>query len=150
MRIGVNGSDRCDTGRVADELRVDRSLVIPAAELSERFLASGGPGGQHANKAATRVDLRFDVLGSPALTERQRELLVERIGPVVRVVVDDERSQARNRDLARQRLAGRIRNALVVDAPRRATKPTRGSKRRRLEAKRRRSELKAQRRRPEI
>lgn len=133
---------------MADELQVRPGLVIPASELAERFMPSGGPGGQHANRSATRVELRFDVTASAALSEPQRSRLLERLGEEVRVVVDEERSQARNRDLARDRLAGRIRNALVVEPPRRATKPTRGSRRRRLEAKKQRSELKQQRRRP--
>ena len=129
---------------------MDGRLVIPAAELSERFLPSGGPGGQHANKASTRVELRFDVAASGVLSPAQRRRLRERIGDDVRVVVDDERSQARNRAIARERLAGRIRNALVVETRRRATRPTRGSQRRRLESKKQRSELKKQRRRPEF
>ncbi|MCB1271569.1 MAG: aminoacyl-tRNA hydrolase [Microthrixaceae bacterium] len=133
-----------------EDLPVDGRLVIPAAELSERFLPSGGPGGQHANKASTRVELRFDVAASGVLSPAQRRRLRERIGDDVRVVVDDERSQARNRAIARERLAGRIRNALVVETRRRATRPTRGSQRRRLESKKQRSELKKQRRRPEF
>lgn len=134
---------------MADELQVRSGLVIPAAELSERFMPSGGPGGQHANRSSTRVELRFDVTASAVLSDSQRQRLLDRLGDEVRVVVDDERSQSRNRDIARERMAGRIRNALVVETPRRATKPTRGSKRRRLDAKKRRSELKQQRRRPE-
>ena len=133
-----------------EDLPVDGRLVIPAAELSERFLPSGGPGGQHANKASTRVELRFDVAASGVLSPAQRRRLRERIGDDVRVVVDDERSQARNRAIARERLAGRIRYALVVETRRRATRPTRGSQRRRLESKKQRSELKKQRRRPEF
>lgn len=135
---------------MADELQVRSGLVIPAAELTERFMPSGGPGGQHANRASTRVELRFDVTTSAVLSNSQRQRLLDRLGEEVRVVVDEQRSQSRNRDIARERLAGRIRNALVVEAPRRATKPTRGSKRRRLDAKKRRSELKQQRRRPDV
>ncbi len=134
---------------MADDLPIRTGLTIPSAELGERFMPSGGPGGQHANRSSTRVELRFNVAESAALTEAQRARLIDRLGEDVRVVVDEERSQLRNRDLARERLAGRIRNALVVEAPRRATRPTRGSKRRRLDAKRQRSELKQQRRRPE-
>lgn len=134
---------------MADELQVRAGLVIPAAELTERFMPSGGPGGQHANRASTGVELRFDVTSSAVLSDSQRRRLLDRLGEEVRVVVDEERSQSRNRDIARKRLAGRIQNALVVEPPRRATKPTRGSKRRRLDAKKRRSELKQQRRRPE-
>ncbi|HEX2577005.1 MAG TPA: alternative ribosome rescue aminoacyl-tRNA hydrolase ArfB [Aquihabitans sp.] len=131
-----------------DVLRVNRSLEIPLAELEVRFSASGGPGGQHANKAATRVELTFDAAASPSLDERQRERITERLGPVVRVVVDDERSQLRNRVLAEQRLAARLGSALHVDPPRRATRPSRGAKERRLRSKRERSETKANRRRP--
>lgn len=135
---------------MADELEVRPGLVIPAVELTERFTPSGGPGGQHANRTSTRVELSFDVTASAVLSEGQRARLTDRVGEVVRVVVDDERSQARNREIARLRMARRIRDALAVEVPRRATKPTSGSKRRRLDDKKRRSELKQQRRRPEF
>lgn len=131
-----------------EDLTVRPGLVIPAAELDERFSTSGGPGGQHANKTATRVELRFDIAGSSALSEHQRDRLTERFGGEVRVVVDDERSQLRNRALARERLAGRMRNALAPVRSRRPTRPTKGSTRRRLEAKRQRGETKRDRRRP--
>lgn len=131
-----------------DDLVVDRTLRIPASELEVRFSASGGPGGQHANKAATRVELRFDVEASAVLHPRQRDRIVERLGSVVRVVVDDERSQLRNRALAEQRLAARLASALRVESPRHATRPGRGAVERRLQAKRRRAETKAARRRP--
>ncbi len=131
-----------------EDLTVRPGLVIPAAELDERFSTSGGPGGQHANKTATRVELRFDIAGSSALSEHQRDRLTERFGGEVRVVVDEERSQLRNRALARERLAGRMRNALVPVRSRRPTRPTKGSTRRRLEAKRQRGETKRDRRRP--
>ena len=131
-----------------DGLRVDGSLTIPYDELEVRFSASGGPGGQHANKAATRVELRFDVESSPTLRGWQKARIVERLGSTVRVVVDDERSQLRNRAIAEERLAGRLATALHRDPPRRKTRPTRASKERRLDQKRRRSETKATRRRP--
>lgn len=131
-----------------EDLQVRPGLVIPAAELDERFSTSGGPGGQHANKTATRVELRFDISGSSALSEHQRDRLTERFGDEVRVVVDEERSQLRNRALARERLAGRMRAALVPVRSRRPTRPTKGSTRRRLEAKRQRGETKRDRRRP--
>lgn len=131
-----------------DDLRVQRGLVIPAAELQWRFTRSGGPGGQHANTADTRVELRFDIGGSPTLTEAQRRRLLDRLGHEVRVTASDERSQARNRDLARRRLADRLRDGLHRDRPRQATRPTLGSKRRRLDAKRRQGDKKQQRRRP--
>jgi ribosome-associated protein len=131
-----------------DDAVVARGVRIPRSELEVRFSASGGPGGQHANKAATRVELTFDVAASPSLTEAQRARVVERVGPVLRVVVDDERSQARNRALAEERFVARLAAALHVERPRRPTRPTRGSKERRLTAKRRLSERKAGRRRP--
>jgi len=130
-------------------VRVSNSLRIPVAELGWRFSRSGGPGGQHANTADTRVEVRFDVLGSPSLGPRQRQRLLERLGPEVRVVASDERSQARNRELATRRLAERIAQALRTEVPRRATKPSRGSVERRLEVKRRQATRKADRRRPD-
>lgn len=129
-------------------LRVSSTLVLPLAELSWRFSRSGGPGGQHANTSDTRAEVRFDIAGSPSLGPRQRARLLERFGAEVRVVASDERSQARNRDLALERLADRLADALRVTTPRRPTKPSRASDRRRLEAKRRQSSRKADRRRP--
>ncbi|MFT4658790.1 MAG: ribosome-associated protein [Candidatus Aldehydirespiratoraceae bacterium] len=132
-----------------DRLVVTDAVRIPRFELLESFSASGGPGGQHANKTATRVELTFQVATSSAFRhESQRERVMERLGSVVRVVADDERSQLRNRRLAEQRLADKLRSALHVERKRRATKPTRGSQRRRLDGKSRRSEVKQQRRRP--
>lgn len=130
-------------------LRVTRSCAIPLSELEWRFSASGGPGGQHANRSNTRAEVRFDVAGSPSLLEVHRERLVQRLGPVVRVVADDERSQLRNRDLALERLRARLAEALRVERTRRPTAPTRGSKLRRLESKKRRSDIKRLRRPPE-
>jgi ribosome-associated protein len=129
-------------------LRVNGSLRIPESELRWRFSRSGGPGGQHANTADTRVELRFDIAGSPSLGPRQRARLLAKLGPEVRVVAADERSQARNRALAAERLTDRLRDALRIEAPRRPSKPTRASVERRLEAKRRQSARKADRRRP--
>jgi len=126
-------------------VRVSTTLVIPARELVWRFSRSGGPGGQHANTSDTRVELRFDIAASPSLEPRQRARLLERLGPQVRVVAADERSQARNRSLAAERLAERLANALRVDPPRRATRPTRASVRRRLDGKRRQGDRKADR-----
>jgi ribosome-associated protein len=114
--------------------------------LQFKFTPSGGPGGQHANKVNTRVELRFDVAGSSALGPRQRSRLLDRLGPEVRVVADDERSQARNRQVAVDRFRQRMAAALHVDKPRRPTKPSRGAKERRLEAKRHLSERKRNRR----
>jgi ribosome-associated protein len=133
---------------MADDLVVTNSVRIPRHEVQVSFSASGGPGGQHANKAATRVELRFDIAESGAFSRSQRERVIERLGPELRVVCDDERSQVRNRALAEERLIARLQSALHVDAPRRPTRPTKGSKRRRLDAKVRRGEVKRQRRRP--
>lgn len=130
------------------DLTVNSRIVIPDAELVERFSASGGPGGQHANKASTRVELTWDISTSAAVTESERRQLVAELGRTVRVVADDKRSQTRNRDIAQQRLAQRIREALIVAKPRRATKPSRGSQRRRLDSKRRDSNRKKLRQRP--
>ena len=123
--------------------------MVPAAELEWRFTASGGPGGQHANTSDTRVEVVFDVASSPSLLDVHRERMLERIGDVVRVVADDERSQLRNRELALERLRGRLAEALRVERTRRPTAPTRASTRRRLESKKRRSDVKRLRRPPE-
>ncbi len=131
-------------------LRVTRSCVIPPDELEWRFTGSGGPGGQHANTANTRVELVFDVATSEALGPRQRTRLLERLGPRVRVVVSERRSQAQNRELALDRLRERLAGALHVEPPRVATRPSRASKRARVESKRRRSERKQSRRTPGI
>lgn len=125
------------------------SCAIPLAELTWRFSRSGGPGGQHANTADTRAEVRFDIASSAALGPRQRARLLERFGPEVWVVASDERSQARNRELAMDRLAAKLADALRVTAPRRATRPTKGSVERRLEGKRRQSARKVARRPPE-
>jgi ribosome-associated protein len=127
-------------------LVVSPGLRIPLDEFEWRFTGSGGPGGQHANTSNTRVELVWDVASSAAPGPRQRVLLLERLGPTVRVVASDERSQARNRDLALERLRTRVAAALRIDPPRRPTRPTYGSKQRRLEAKRRHSERKRDRR----
>ena len=133
---------------MADDLRVSGSLRIPLDELEWRFSGAGGPGGQHANTANTRAEVRFDVAGSPSLGPRQRARLLEKLGPVVRVVAADERSQARNRQLALERLCERLAAALRVERPRRPTKPSRAVNERRLETKRRQSQRKRLRRAP--
>lgn len=134
---------------VDDALEIGRSLRVPVAELVVRTSRSGGPGGQHANTSDTRVEVVFDVEASPSLGPRQRERLLERLGPTVRAVAADERSQGRNRVLALERLGDRLEAALRVEPPRRPTRPTKGSKERRLEGKRQRSELKRSRGRQE-
>ncbi len=125
-----------------DVLHVSRSLTIPVGELDVRFSPSGGPGGQHANRAHTRVEVRFDVAGSPSLGPRQRARLLEKLGDEVRVVCDDERSQHRNRTIALERLRARLEGALRIEKPRRPTRPSLGAKRRRLDAKKRRGDVK--------
>ena len=130
-------------------LRVSPTCVIPLDELEWRFSASGGPGGQHVNTSNTRAEVRFNVAGSPSLGPRQRQRLLDRLGPEVRVVASDERSQLRNRALALERLRSRLADALKIERPRRPTMPTKSSQRERLETKRRRSETKRRRGRPE-
>jgi ribosome-associated protein len=133
-----------------DPLRIGRHATVPLSEIELRTSRSSGPGGQHANVTASRVEAVFDVCSSQALSEEQRQRLTSRLGPVVRAVAQDTRSQARNRELALERLRGRLESALAVQRPRRATKPTGASRRRRAESKRRRGELKRLRRRPEL
>jgi ribosome-associated protein len=123
-------------------------LTIPAGELEERFETSGGPGGQHANRSQTAVVLRFEVAGS-SLPEEVRERLMRRLGSVVEVQAGESRSQHRNRQVARERLASRLAKALEVPRARRWTAPTRASRERRLAEKTTRSEIKRRRRRPE-
>ena len=125
--------------------------MIPAGELGWTFSPTGGPGGQHANRSATRAELRFDIRDSRALDDETRQRLVSRLAPdgVVTVIVDETRSQWRNRQIARQRLADRIRDALKPDPPpRRATRPSRAARRRRVDEKKARSRTKSLRKRP--
>jgi ribosome-associated protein len=133
-------------------LRVNRRLVIPPDELEERFSTSSGPGGQHANKASTRAELTWNIESSSVLGPRQRERLRSRLASrldsngVLRVASEKHRSQLRNREEARTRLAELVDRALKVERPRVKTKPTRAGKERRLQQKRRRSEIKRTRR----
>ena len=131
---------------MADELRITRTVSIPLDEIELRVSRSSGPGGQHANTAETRVEAVFDVAASSALTDAQKRRVVERAGPVVRAVSQDERSQLRNRELALERLAERLREALRVPRRRVPTRPTEASKERRLEGKKRRATVKRLRR----
>ena len=131
-----------------------RGLVVPAAELAERFSHASGPGGQGVNTADSRVQLSLDLGSTSALNEQQREralsVLGERLtGTVLTIAAAEHRSQRRNRAAARERLGEILRASLVPPTPRRPTKPTRASKLRRLDAKKRRSEVKARRRRPD-
>jgi ribosome-associated protein len=133
-----------------DPLRIGRHAEVPLAEIELRTSRSSGPGGQHANVTASRVEAVFDVCASRSLSEEQRDRIASRLGPVVRAVAQDSRSQSRNRELAVERLRRRLEGALAVQRPRRATKPPAASRRRRAESKRRRGELKRLRRRPEL
>jgi ribosome-associated protein len=132
---------------VADELRIDERLSIPLAEIELRASRSSGPGGQHANVTASRVEAVFDVAASSSLDEARRARLLERLGPVVTAVAQDARGQYRNRELALSRLAAKLAAGLRTPKHRRATKPTGSSRRRRLEQKRRTGERKQARRR---
>ena len=123
-------------------IRVTRSVTIPLAEIEFRASRSSGPGGQHANTSDTRIDARFDVMASTALTRTQKKRVVAKAGPIVRAVAQDERSQVRNRELATERLVHRLREALHVDRHRVPTKPTAGARERRLEEKKHRGEIK--------
>jgi ribosome-associated protein len=131
-----------------DSIHVTGSVRIPRSEIDVTTTTSGGPGGQHANRSATRVELRYDIATSTALSDSQRRRMIDRLGRELRVSASDERSRARNLALAEQRLVERLRDALHVPKRRRPTRPTRGSKERRLGDKQRRSQLKSQRRRP--
>jgi ribosome-associated protein len=128
--------------------RVSRSCAIAPDELEWRFTASGGPGGQHANTSNTKVEVRFDIAASPSLGPRQRARLLERFGPVVRATASERRSQHQNRELALARLQARIAAALLVDPKRYSTKPSRAAKKRRVDDKKQRSDIKRNRRRP--
>jgi ribosome-associated protein len=132
---------------MAEELRIDERLAIPLAEIELRASRSSGPGGQHANVTASRVEAVFDIEASRSLDEARRVRLMERLGPVVTAVAQDARGQSRNRELALSRLAAKIAAALRVPKHRRPTKPTKASRRRRLDAKRRTGERKQARRR---
>ena len=129
-----------------ESIRVTRSVVLPLTEIELRFSRSSGPGGQHAQKSETRVEAVFDVAASNALTEAQKRRVVARAGPTLRAVAQDERSQLRNRELAVERLVERLSQALRVERRRKPTKPTAASRERRLEEKRRRSQVKRLRR----
>jgi ribosome-associated protein len=131
-----------------ESIRVTRSVVVPLGEIELRFSRSSGPGGQHAQKSETRVEAVFDVEASEALSDAQKRRVIARAGPTLRAVAQDERSQWRNRELAVQRIADQLRDALRVERRRVATKPTTASVERRLEQKRRRSETKRLRRGP--
>ena len=131
-----------------DSIRVTRSVVLPVSEVELRFSRSSGPGGQHANTSETRVEAILDVEASSALTEAQKRRVLAKAGPTLRAIAQDERSQWRNRELAVERLVEQLRQALKVERRRVATKPTKASRERRLESKKRRSATKKLRRPP--
>jgi ribosome-associated protein len=133
---------------VSDLLRIDERLSLPLSEIELRASRSSGPGGQHANVTASRVEAVFDVEASPSLDDGQRARLLERLGPVVTAVAQDARGQARNRELALERLAAKIAAGLRVRRKRRPTRPGRAARQRRLEQKRRTGERKRNRRPP--
>ena len=131
------------------QLRVGRELAIPLTEIVLRTSRSSGPGGQHANVTASRVEASFDVRASTALSESQRERLLARAGERVTAIAQDARSQTRNRELALARLSERLERALATPRKRRPTRPTAASRERRLQAKRRDATRKRERRPPE-
>lgn len=125
-----------------DTVRVTRSVTLPVAEIRIRVSRSSGPGGQHANTAETRVEATLDVASSSALTDAQKRRVTAKVGPVLRAVAQDERSQARNRELAIERLVARLAEGLRVERRRVPTRPTRAATESRLEAKKRRGAVK--------
>jgi ribosome-associated protein len=134
---------------MSEELHVRPGLVIPMDEIALRASRSSGPGGQHANVTASRVEAVFDVAASASLSEAQRTRIQSRLGARVTASAQDTRSQRRNRELALERLAERLASALEVKRPRHATKPTKASQRRRVDTKKRRGDVKRARRRPD-
>ena len=136
----------CDA--MEDPMPLRGQTALPLREIELRASRSSGPGGQHANVTASRIEAVFDVAASTSLSDAERRLIVDRLGPVVTAVAQDERSQARNRELALERLRGRLSAALFVAPPRRKTRPTKASERRRKQTKRRRGEIKRGRRPP--
>jgi ribosome-associated protein len=134
---------------VKEGLHLGGGTFVPIEEIELRASRSGGPGGQHANKTSTRIEAVFDVSASASLTEAQKERIVRRLGPRVTAVAQDARSQTRNRGLALERLRARLAEALVTRKKRQPTRPGRGARERRLEQKRRQSERKQARRRPD-
>jgi ribosome-associated protein len=132
-----------------DPMPVGRAIAIPLNEVELRASRSSGPGGQHANVTASRIEAVFDVDSSDALSPADKERLKARCGPRVTAVAQDARSQARNRELALERLQGRIAEGLRVAKKRRRTRPSRSARERRVEKKRQVGQRKRERRRPE-
>jgi ribosome-associated protein len=132
-----------------ESIRVTRSVLLPVSEIVIRVSRSSGPGGQHAQKSSTRVEAMLDVEASEALSEVQKRRVVARVGPTIRAVAQDERSQLRNRELAVERLVEKLRAALAVPRRRVPTRPGAAARERRLAEKRHRSRVKRLRGRPE-
>ena len=135
---------------MAEVLHIRSGLALPLSEIELRTSRSSGPGGQHANVTASRVEASFDVAASATLSEEQRARISAKLGPRVTASAQDTRSQHRNRELALERLASRLAHALEVRRPRTKTRPTRASQRRRVDAKKRRGDIKRARRRPDL
>jgi ribosome-associated protein len=131
-----------------DPMPLRGCTALPLREIELRASRSSGPGGQHANVTSSRIEAVFDVAASTSLSDAEKRLIIDRLGPVVTAVAQDERSQTRNRELALERLRGRLGAALFVAPPRRKTRPTKASERRRKQTKRRRGEIKRGRRPP--
>jgi ribosome-associated protein len=135
---------------MAEILHIRPGLALPLSEIELRTSRSSGPGGQHANVTASRVEASFDVAASATLGDAQRARISAKLGPRVTASAQDTRSQHRNRELALERLASRLAHALEVRRPRTKTRPTRASQRRRVDAKKRRGDIKRARRRPDL
>jgi ribosome-associated protein len=127
---------------MSEFLPIRDGIAVPMSEVVIRASRSSGPGGQHANVTASRIEASFDIAASSALSRPQKERAMAKLGPRVTAVAQDARSQSRNRELALQRLATRLAHALEVPRARTKTRPTSGSRKRRLEDKRRRGEVK--------
>jgi len=135
---------------MAEVLPIRPGLALPLSEIELRTSRSSGPGGQHANVTASRVEASFDVAASETLSDAQRARISAKLGPRVTASAQDTRSQHRNRELALERLASRLSHALEVRRPRTKTRPTRSSQKRRVDSKKRRGAIKRDRRRPEL
>jgi ribosome-associated protein len=135
---------------MAEILPIRPGLALPLSEIDLRTSRSSGPGGQHANVTASRVEASFDVAASETLSDEQRARISSKLGPRVTASAQDTRSQHRNREIALERLAERLAHALEVRRPRTKTRPTRASQRRRVDAKKRRGDVKRARRRPDL
>lgn len=134
---------------MSDRLDIGHGISIPVGEIEVRASRSGGPGGQHANKTASRIEATFDVRASATLTDAQKARIAGRLGPRVTAVAQDSRGQSRNREIALERLRSRLAGAVAPRKHRRPTSPGRAARERRLQSKRRQSQRKSERRRPD-